>query len=191
MPEPRRSVTTASIQQIAAANHPLRRRLLELLSLEGPATASRLSAETGQLVGNVSHHLKMLAAAGLIEEAPDLARDRRERWWRSKRVSVSWSPADVAGDPAGEAVALAAESYNLAHHVEKVQQWFEARADYDESWTRAAFATDSWLRLTPDELDALGERIAGVIAEFRDERPDDGRERQPVYVFAHAVPGRP
>lgn len=191
MSEPRRTVTNASIQQIAAANHPLRRRLLELLRLNGPATASRLSDETGQLVGNISHHLKMLASAGLIEEAPELAKDRRERWWRSANVSVSWSLADVAGDPAGEAVAIAAESYNLTHHVQKVREWFEARPEYDEAWVEAAFATDSWLDLTADELAELGERIAAVIGEYTGDRPDDGQERKHVYVFAHGVPGRP
>jgi len=184
------------MQQVAAANHPLRRRLLELLGVEGPATASRLAAETGQLVGNVSHHLRMLASAGLIEEAPELAKDRRERWWRSRRVSVSWSLADVAGDPAGEAVAAASESYNLAHHVEKVHQWFESRHEYDEAWTRAAFATDTWLHLTPQELAELGERLAGVVAEFKaehpeDRPPDDAQQRLPVHVFAHGVPARP
>ena len=198
MPQDRSPAVATSMQQVAAANHPLRRRLLEILGVEGPATASRLSAETGQLVGNVSHHLKVLASAGLIEEAPELAKDRRERWWRSRRVSVSWSLADAAGDPAAEAVATAAESYNLAHHLEKVQQWFEARHDYDEAWTRAAFATDTWLHLTPEELSELGDRIAGVVAEFKAAHPGAGqpedeqeRERKPVYVFAHGVPGRP
>jgi DNA-binding transcriptional ArsR family regulator len=62
--------------------HPLRRRLLSLLKLDGPSTASVLAQRTGQAVGNISHHLHALAAADLIEEVPELARDRRERWWR-------------------------------------------------------------------------------------------------------------
>jgi DNA-binding transcriptional ArsR family regulator len=63
---------------LAAMAHPLRRRLLSLLKLDGPSTASVLAQRTGQAVGNISHHLHTLAAADLIEEAPELARDRRE-----------------------------------------------------------------------------------------------------------------
>src|SRR4051812_21439100 len=52
---------------LAAMSHPLRRRLLDVLHLDGPATASTLAAQTGKAVGNVSHHLKVLAASELVE----------------------------------------------------------------------------------------------------------------------------
>ena len=47
----------ADIDKIVAIHHPLRRRLLEVLGVDGPATASQLAARTDQLVGNISHHL--------------------------------------------------------------------------------------------------------------------------------------
>ncbi|GAA0945787.1 helix-turn-helix domain-containing protein [Kribbella koreensis] len=76
----------------AAIHHPLRHRLLDLLRADGPATASRLAEATGELVGNVSHHLKVLATAGVIAEVPELAKTRRERWWRvATAVDYSWS----------------------------------------------------------------------------------------------------
>jgi DNA polymerase-1 len=77
---------------------PLRRRLLSLLKVEGPASVGMLADRTGQAVGNVSHHLRVLAQAGLIEEAPELARDRRERWWRRTANRLTWSSADFDGD---------------------------------------------------------------------------------------------
>ena len=120
----------ADISKIAAIHHPLRRRLMEMLGVDGPATASQLAERSGQLVGNVSHHLKMLAKAGLIEEAEELAKDRRERWWRSVPMSLSWSVADMEGNTADELVAEAAEQQNLSHHVDKVHQWFEHRGNY-------------------------------------------------------------
>jgi DNA-binding transcriptional ArsR family regulator len=184
----------ASIEQVAASGHPVRRRLLELLGVDGPATASRLAEETGELVGNVSHHLKMLARAGLVEEAPELAKDRRERWWRRVPVGLSWSLADVRGDPVGEAVAIAAEHVNLDHHVAAVRGWLVARDStdrYDESWTAAAFATDTWVRATPDELEELGGTIDALLSEFRAAHQDDAPGRESCYVFAHGVPRRP
>ena len=137
-----------------------------MLGVDGPATASQLAEHTGQLVGNVSHHLKMLARAGLVEEAPELAKDRRERWWRHIPLSLSWSLADVRGDPVGEAVAVAAEHDHVEHHFGRVRDWLAARDGsdaYDEAWTRAAFSTDSWVWATPDELDELGEAINAVV----------------------------
>lgn len=182
----------ADISKIAAIHHPLRRRLLEILGVDGPATASRLAIATDQLVGNVSHHLKMLAKAGLIEEAPDLARDRRERWWRRVPMSLSWSVADMAGSNQDELIAEAAEQQNLSHHVDKVHQWFEKRGGYGRDWVQAAYSIDSWLHLTPEELVELTERIGGLVAEFdRSIDAEDGQERESVFLFAHAVPARP
>jgi DNA-binding transcriptional ArsR family regulator len=185
-------MTPPLIDRIAAVNHPVRRRILDALALDGPATASQLAARLDQHVGNVSHHLRTMAKAGLVEEAPELARNRRERWWRSVPVSLSWSLADMRGDAAAETVAVAAEQVNLTHHAQKVRDWFGLRDDYDEAWTSAAFSTEAWVRATPQELAELGERLAAVIAEFKSAhaaRPDDGRED--VFVFAHGVPGRP
>jgi DNA-binding transcriptional ArsR family regulator len=61
---------------------------------------SSLAATTGQAIGNVSHHLRVLGDCGLIEEAPELARDRRERWWRLVSRGVLWSSGDFRQDPA-------------------------------------------------------------------------------------------
>jgi DNA-binding transcriptional ArsR family regulator len=184
----------ASVEQIAASSHPVRRRLLELLGVDGPATASQLAERTEQHVGNVSHHLKMLARVGLVEEAPELARDRRERWWRSVPISLSWSLADVRGDPVGEAVAISAEHENLELHAERVRAWLDARdgsEEYAEEWTAAAFSTHAWVRATPAELHQLGEAINALIVEFHDAHLDDGPGRERCFVFAHGVPGRP
>jgi DNA-binding transcriptional ArsR family regulator len=185
----------ATVEQVAASGHPVRRRLLEVLGVDGPATASLLADRTGERVGNVSHHLKMLARAGLVEEVPELAKDRRERWWRRIPLSLSWSLADVRGDAVGEAVAVAAEHANLEHHVAAVRSWVEARDGtperYDEAWTQAAFATDTWAWATPEELHELGEAVSRVLVEFAAGHREPGPGRESCFVFAHGVPGRP
>lgn len=181
----------ASVQQIAAVNHPLRMRLLDLLALGGPATASQLAERTGQLVGNVSHHLKMLARAGLIAEAGELAKDRRERWWQAVPVSLSWSLNDVRGDPTGETVALAAEERNLARHVELARQWLVDREGQDAAWVSAAFSTEAWAWATPDELADLGRAVNEVVTRFRATHQDEAPGRRPCFVFAHGTPARP
>jgi DNA-binding transcriptional ArsR family regulator len=175
---------------IAAIHHPLRRRLIDLLGVDGPATASQLADRTGELVGNVSHHLKVLATAGVIEEAPELAKDRRERWWRSAHASYSWSVADAGGEPAGELIATVSEERNVTYHADKVRRWFAMRSEFDEEWVRGAFSTDSWLKLTPDRLTELGGRMSDLIQEYFED-PSDDPSALAVYVFAHGVPARP
>lgn len=175
---------------IAAIHHPVRRRLIDLLGVDGPATASQLAERTGELVGNISHHLKVLAAAEVIEEAPELARNRRERWWRSAHASYTWSVADAGGEPAGELIATVSEERNVTYHADKVRQWFETRHEYGEDWVRAAFATDSWLVLTPERLTELSERVRDLVQEYY-ENPSDEESARPVYVFSHGVPARP
>lgn len=172
-------------------NHPLRRRLLELLILQGPATASQLAERSGQLVGNVSHHLKMLARAGIIAETPELAKDRRERWWRAIPVSLSWSLKDVRGDPVGETVAVAAEERNLAHHLELAQQWLVARDPEDDAWIGAAFSTEAWAWATPEELTELGRALNELMTRFRANHQDQQPARRACFVFAHGMPAQP
>jgi DNA-binding transcriptional ArsR family regulator len=185
-----RQITDSRV--LAAMTHPLRRRLLSLLKLDGPATASALAQRTGQAVGNISHHLRTLAAADLIEEVPELARDRRERWWRRTAATMRWSSSDFADDPAAEVVARAALSLNLDHQVSVVREWDQASDEEHARWAQGPFSTDSWLRVTDAELAELGAEMTALIRRWADrELPDDGRERTTAFVFGHGVPGQP
>jgi DNA-binding transcriptional ArsR family regulator len=177
---------------LAAMAHPLRRRLLDVLKVAGPATVSALAERTGQAVGNISHHMKVLAAAELVDEAPELAGDRRERWWRIRPGSLRWSARDYADDPAATAVAEAADSLNLEHQISLVRAAMANRESYSADWQDAAFSTDVWLRLSPAELAEFGEEVIALMARWsRREIPDDGQQREPVFVFARGVPGQP
>jgi DNA-binding transcriptional ArsR family regulator len=187
----------AGIDTLAAMTNPVRRRMIDLLSVHGPATVGMLAEETGERVGSISHHLKVLAKTGLIEEAPDLARDRRESWWRIVKGSWRWSVNSFADDPAGEVVARAAEEQQLRANSDKVRAWYDSREDRDPAWSEAAYVSTSWIRATPAELTELGARMEQLIREFVVEPPaagdrpaaDDGRES--VYLFTYGIPARP
>ena len=56
-------------EQFKALGHPMRHRLLFALGQEGQATISQLAAALGSNKGNIAHHLKVLAAAGLVQPA--------------------------------------------------------------------------------------------------------------------------
>jgi DNA-binding transcriptional ArsR family regulator len=185
-----RQITDSRV--LAALAHPLRRRLMDALKVYGPCTASMLADHTGQAVANVSHHLRVLASGELVEEAPELARDRRERWWRLVSASLRWSTRDFESDPASAAVAGAAESINLDHHVGIVRAYYAMTEDERAAWENAPFSADKWLRLTPAELAGLSEEVIALFERWATrEVPDDGARRDPVFLFAFGVPGRP
>ncbi|GLI03438.1 transcriptional regulator [Phytohabitans aurantiacus] len=185
-----RQITDSGV--LAAMSHPLRRRLMDVLKVYGPSTVSQLADRTDQAVANVSHHLKVLGACELIEEAPELARDRRERWWRLVSAGVRWTTADFDGDPAAAAVASAAQSLNLDRHASLVRQWFATSEAERARWENSPFATGKWMHLTPAELARLEAELIEVFSRWADrDLPDDGERREPVFAFAYGVPAQP
>jgi len=185
-----RQVTDAKV--LAAMAHPLRWRLIDVLKVDGPSTASALAERTEQRVANISHHVRVLADAGLVEEVPELARDRRERWWRLVSSSLRWSPEDFTGDPAAEAVAQAAQSLSLDRHAAHARAWFAAGDEEREPWRDTSFSTDKWVHLTPAELAELNRQVIELFATWSERAiPDDGARREPVLVFAYGIPAQP
>ena len=188
MSEPRR-VTEAAV--LAAVAHPLRRRLLDVLRVHGPQTASLLAQRTGSAVGNISHHVRVLADNGLLEVAPELARDRRERWWRLLQAGLTWNETDFDDDPAAAATASAAASLGLQRQVELTRAWF-ATASEQPDWRDASLASDYWMRLSVDELATLAQEVGEVLGRWRERgAADDGVARRPVFVFARGFPASP
>jgi DNA-binding transcriptional ArsR family regulator len=177
---------------LKALAHPLRLRLYELLSARGPATATRLGDHLGEAAGLLSYHLRQLAAHGYVEEAPELARDGRERWWRVVPGGISWSTADFLGEPGPRAVAATAERQMLARQLDRLQQYTDGQDDWGNDWVDAAIGTDALMRLTPDELRALGAEVQAVVSRWANrDLPTDGAQRADVFAFVHAFPFHP
>jgi DNA-binding transcriptional ArsR family regulator len=184
-----RTVTDA--KALSAMANPFRSRMMDALKVDGPSTASALATRTGQAVGSASHHLKVLHEAGVVEEAPELAKDRRERWWRLVDAGTRWSRADFADDTAAVTAAYAAEALTLQRQFERTQEW-NANASSAPEWDASAFATQNWMRLSPDELTHVANEIVDVLLRWSSRPvPDDGVERESVYVFARGFPAQP
>ena len=191
MPEPDAVREITSSRVLRALSHPLRRRLLDALAVDGPSTVSTLADRTGQAVGNVSHHLKVLDEAQLVVEAPERARDRRERWWQLAASSLSWSTRAFAGSESEAAVAEAATLLNLEHQLAKVRAWMAQSETAEPTWVDAAFASDFWLQLTPAELAELSHELVALLERWRTRERDEDAERRSVFVFARGMPASP
>ncbi len=184
--------TITDAKALAAMANPFRARMIDALVVDGPSTASALAQRTGQAVGSASHHLKVLAEAGLVSEAPELARDRRERWWRLVSPSMRWSRAEFASDPGAVTAAMAAEALSMQRQFEQAREWLANSEEAGGRWTDSAFANQAWLRLTPEELSELAEELVAITQKWRYRTiPDDGAERETVLVFARGFPAQP
>ncbi len=181
-----------SIDVLAAVHHPVRRRIIDRLALEGPSQVGALADAFGEQVGSISHHLRMLERAGVVERAPELATDGRTSWWRYVKTSISWSADDFAERPAQLHRAKVAEKLNVEHQFANLVAWKKREGSFPEAWRRAAYSQDSLAKATPQELDDLSGRILATIEEWRAGiDTDDGQQRESVFLFSHGFPSRP
>ncbi|MCF3175736.1 helix-turn-helix transcriptional regulator [Streptomyces sioyaensis] len=159
---PTRQMDARSLRGLA---HPLRMRILELLRLDGPDTATGLGGRLGENTGTVSWHVRHLAAHGFIEEETGRG-TRRERWWRAARAGNNLNTTEFRDDPDTRG-ALSVYVHEL------VQQQFHRVVDYltedwDAEWRHAGTLTQ-WhdLRLGPAQLAALNAELAEVVDRHR------------------------
>lgn len=181
---------------LRAIAHPLRVRLYEILTAEGPATVSQLAEKLGAMVGTLSYHLRQLEAHGYIEEAPELAHDRRERWWRAIPGGLRWSEVALDDTPGGREAADAARRVLLGRQIDRLRHWNQHQSRWSGVWRDAAFSTDMLLTLTPHELRQFGDEISEVVHRWvertRHRQATNGsraaKGRRQVFFFAHAFP---
>jgi DNA-binding transcriptional ArsR family regulator len=173
--------------QMRALAHPLRLRLLGLLRADGPATATALGERLAVSPALASYHLRQLAEHGFIEEAPDLARDGKERWWRASHQRTSWSTVEFLDTPERVAAEQAFGREIVRAQASNAMGWVTGTHTWPAEWVDAADMSDWILELTPDELHELRDELHEVIARRRAPR-HEGSER--VVAVLHLYPRR-
>ncbi|MEU1625132.1 helix-turn-helix domain-containing protein [Streptomyces sp. NPDC020096] len=162
---------------LRAYAHPTRMALVGLLRREGPLTATRAAALTGESVASCSYHLRMLAKYGLVETAE--GGQGREKPWRATARFTNWP--NFSEDPA---VAEASDALSLAvveRYFELMTARLEARRSDTREWREAEQLSDVLLYLTAAELTELGERMNELLEPYADRladpdcRPDGAR----------------
>lgn len=180
MPEP---------QALKALAHPERLRMLGLLRLEGPATATQLARRTGLNSGATSYHLRQLARHGFIESADDLG-DNRDRWWRARHESTRWDPSELTG--AGLEAGMAMTQAVLSTHAQQMQMALNQFADLPLEWKKASNASDFTIALTAEAATALNEKLSAILFEAMQEAPAPGTELDPgmrrYTILLHGFP---
>lgn len=167
--------TTAMLKAYA---HPLRRRIAKAVAARGHARAADIAADLDVPANSVSFHLRVLAEAGLIEEAPELARDKRDRVW--KGVEGAWNVGSpehpIEDEGLGNALMTALAEDHFAM-VRRVLTWSMEYVSGRDPATHGTFSQRN-LRLTEAEFREVERRINDVIQEITEAHdPDDPDSR--------------
>lgn len=186
---PIRELTDAGVMR--ALGHPVRMRLVELLQVEGPLTATECGDRLGETAANCSFHLRTLAKHGFVEEAE--GGTGRRRPWRAVMQGNRFH----AGPSAPAHVRDAADvlTHTLTEgNVRKIYDYLGRMDEYGKEWSDAAVMSDTTTYLTAEELQALGDEFLGILRPYLERlrdpslRPEGAR---PVVFFVTGVPTDP
>ncbi|WP_426565638.1 ArsR/SmtB family transcription factor [Angustibacter sp. McL0619] len=176
MPNELRALTGARTMRALA--HPLRIKLLELVTLRGPLTASQCAPLVGESPSSCSFHLRQLAKYGYLEEAPTGV--GRNRPWQATAVGHHWEPDEnstVAARAASEALAE-----QFRERSEELYREYLAAADrFEPAWSTSAMDASANLYLTPAELAQMSDDLMTLWQKYLDRvaapsrRPDGAR----------------
>lgn len=174
---PERDFISPTPHQLRALAHPVRLRILGLLRVQGPATASSLAERLGLNSGATSYHLRQLAQHGFIEDDPDRG-SGRERWWRASHSSTRVDESAVA-DTAEEHDQVEAYLQTVVTiYQEQMQRAVEEHGLLPREWQDATTFSDYHQRLTPARARALLEKLD----EWLNAVPDEDDPAAVTYV---------
>ncbi|TCL74849.1 helix-turn-helix domain-containing protein [Rhizobium sp. BK251] len=173
---------------LKALAHPVRLRMLGMLRVDGPATATQLATRLGLNSGATSYHLRQLAQYGFIEDAPGPS--RRDRWWRASHELTSVPATESEGEALDLGVAFTQAALSL--QVSQMQQASEEYAELPAEWRKASTASDVIIPMTAAQAEALTNRLTEIMLETMREAPPLGEPlpagMAPFTVMLHAFP---
>jgi DNA-binding transcriptional ArsR family regulator len=178
------SEVSPSAAGLRTLSHPTRLKMLMLLRLEGPATATTLASQLRLNTGATSYHLRQLAEHGFIVEDTERG-DARDRWWRSAHQSTRASL--IAGTPE-EAESVDAYLRSVAlFYTESLMQAAAERRHLPLAWQKASTTSEWHLNLTAARSQELTDTLAGLIEKWEAD-PDDTPGAADFTVNLNAFP---
>lgn len=175
MPEESFTSNVSDPKVLRAIAHSVRNRILSELSAVGPMRAADLATALDIPANQASFHLRTLAKYGLIVEAPEEARDGRDRVWKpTLDRGVSINIKEIEDAPGGDAVSafLRQDVAQRAHQAVN-----SATGDKREDDSHVSIA-DFALRLTKDEAEELSLELSDVIDGWRERTKGRGSDRK-------------
>jgi predicted ArsR family transcriptional regulator len=188
---PKRDREISDPRVLRALAHPLRWSLIDLLALEGTATATRCAEVLGESQATCSFHLRQLAKYGVVQQAPSAS--KRERPWKLKLVDQRWS--SLQPDEATSLAAAELSQVVAEREMARLLAWVRTRHLYPESWQRASAVSATLVWLTDHELQELTRHLVELTTEvgnrFADRASDQAArpaQARPVRLLAAGYP---
>jgi DNA-binding transcriptional ArsR family regulator len=147
---------------LRALSHPLRLRILELLELEGPLTATEAATHLDTTASNLSFHLRLLAKHGYVVDTGDGV--GRNRPWRlvDTPVTVKVDDLDEAGrDAIRVFIGAVADRYRA-----NALRWLGMRDRFPKRWRNAASDSHLVLHMSAEELSAVAASIDALLQPY-------------------------
>lgn len=176
------------VTAVKALAHPVRMRMLGMLRLDGPATATQLAQRLDLNSGATSYHLRQLEQHGFIVE--DSGRgNKRDRWWKAAHAYTS---VDAGTDDATRDASDAFAQSVVINYTEQVQRATQERAELPDAWRQVSIASDGFVAVTPEQAAQITARLHELLGEILDQYParlDDAPEGARHYlVHLNAFP---
>jgi len=178
---------TPTPHQMKALTHPVRVRMLGLLRIDGPATATTLASRLGLNTGATSYHLRQLAQAGFVAEATELG-NARDRWWKAAHQSTTTDTAGPADPETRDTLDAYLQSVVVVM-TERLQRSVEELPVLPEEWRDATTYSDWVVQLTPRKARAVIEQLIEAMQEI-DEEEDDEAAPYVLQLNAFPYPGK-
>ncbi len=176
------------IEAVRAMAHPHRVAILCYLLSGTDRTATECATEVGGTASACSYHLRELERFGLVERA-ELVGDGRARPWRAAAVGFSIRSGVLEESPAGKAADLALSQAALVDNQRLIKRFLDHSDTIDKAW-RAASTFDTFeLKVSPQELTELTEKVAELLRPYRaPTRSSAPKDADAVHVVYQAFP---
>ena len=161
---------------LRALAHPFRQRIIWELSVRKYGRAADLAAVMNEPANTISYHLRSLAKVGMVEEAPEFARDSRDRVWRMSHPEGLYAPAGTT-----------------ASDILNEEQLSWIRDIISEKLPRQAGAARGIYlgaaMLTEDEAKGMFQEIAEILERWREHGAQASTDRldDPARIFHRMV----
>jgi DNA-binding transcriptional ArsR family regulator len=172
--------------RMKALAHPARMAVFDflgerrVLGFDG-ATATEIAEVAGMTPSAMSYHLRTLAKAGFIEEAPSRG-DARERVWRMTINSFSIA-AEADAPESHKIIERTMGDAFMEQQNRNYSRWLNSRFDVEPALRDASLTQQGHVRLTVEEALEFAQRFIDLEKEYVDKTrkrseqgvdPDDG-----------------
>jgi len=167
---------------LRAIAHPARSRILDELHASGPLRAADVARLLDVPANQASFHLRQLAKYGLVEPAPELAKDGRDRVWRTVPGGLRLDDEDLEG-PGAKAAHTIFMDQKAAFARVMVDRAFAPRKRTKEA---AYVALMDALRLSKEEGDEFMTEVSDLVDRWSKKTRGTDPHRK-TYAFLSLV----